>query len=89
MLLMKLNESEPGKFMYNVLVGIVTTIIMDLSTNIANNILIPLFVPMINELEIKLKKDKNKKILVGNLFLFLIRTLVVYFILSIIIKKII
>ena len=63
---------------------------MDFSGNITNNLLIPLCMPISKELVLKLKGKNNKnKILVGKLLVFLIRTLIVYFIVSIIVKKMI
>ena len=56
--LVKLNQSESGRFFYNVLVGIVTTTIMDFSGNITNNLLIPLCMPISKELVLKLKGKK-------------------------------
>tara|TARA_B100000768_G_C11279013_1_gene377470 strand:- start:2342 stop:2614 length:273 start_codon:yes stop_codon:yes gene_type:complete len=86
--LVKLNQSESGRFFYNVLVGIVTSTIMDLSGNITNNLLVPLCMPFSKELVLKLKGNKNKnKILLGRILVFLIRTITVYFIISIIIKR--
>lgn len=86
--LSKLGETESGKFFYNVLVGIVTSLIMDFSGNITNNLIIPLCMPVSKELVFKLKGKGKNKILVGRLLVFFIRTIIVYFILSIILKKI-
>lgn len=81
-----LNNTENGRFFYNVLGGIVATLILEFGSSISNNILVPLCLPEGKELVIKLKKKKNK-MLVGRFLVTLIRLLVICIILAIILKR--
>lgn len=81
--LKNLNETEGGKFFYNVMVGIVTTIIIEFSGLISSDIILPLCAR--NNI---IKDDKNKNINFNNLMVNLSRNLVLFFICWIIIKKI-
>lgn len=80
-----LNKTEGGKFFYNVLVGLVTTILIDFSGLISTDILIPFCVK--NNI-IKDDKGKSKHIKLNNLVVNISRNLILFFICWIIIKKI-
>lgn len=81
--LKNLNETEGGKFFYNVMVGIVTTIIIEFSGLISSDIILPLCAR--NNI---IKDEKNKNINFNNLIVNLSRNLVLFFVCWIIIKKI-
>ena len=81
-----LNNSEGGKFFYNVLVGIVTTLIIEFGNSFTNDILIPMCIPENKEVVIKLKKKKNK-MFVGRFLVSLFRLGVISLILLIILNR--
>ena len=84
--LKNLNQTETGKFFYNVLIGIVASLIMEFGTNLTNNVLIPLCMPETQEMVIKLKNKKNK-VLFGRFLVSLVRLIVISIVLLILINR--
>ena len=84
--LKNLNQSEAGKFFYNVLIGIVASLIMEFGTSLTNNVLIPFCIPETQEMVIKLKNKKNK-ILFGRFLVSMIRLAVISVLLIILLNR--
>jgi len=84
--LKNLNQSEAGKFFYNVLIGIVASLIMEFGTSLTNNVLIPFCIPETQEMVIKLKNKKNK-VLFGRFLVSMIRLAVISVLLIILLNR--
>lgn len=84
--LKSLNQSEAGKFFYNVLIGIVASLITEFGTSLTNNVLIPFCIPETQEMVIKLKNKKNK-ILFGRFLVSIIRLSVISLLLIILLNR--
>lgn len=84
--LKKLNQTENGKLFYNVLIGIITTLIIEFSSSLTNNILIPFCIPETQEIVIKIKDRKNK-ILFGKFLVSIVRLSVITILLLILLNN--
>ena len=82
--LKKLTESESGKFIYNILIGIATTGIMEFSGLISSDIIVPICVK--NKL-LDENKERSKEIDFNNLIVLTIRNIVLVFLIYIIVKN--
>lgn len=64
-----LQKTENGKFIYNIIIGIVSSLIMDLSGSLTKDVLVPLLDPYLK----KIKKNPNQKLDFENFTITLIR----------------
>ena len=84
--LKNLNQTDAGKFFYNVLIGIVASLIMEFGTSLTNNVLIPFCMPETQEMVIKLKNKKNK-VLFGRFLVSMVRLAVISVLLIILLNR--
>lgn len=84
--LKNLNQTETGKFFYNVLIGIVASLIMEFGTSLTNNVLVPFCMPETQEMVVKLK-DKKNKVLFGRFLVTMVRLGVISILLLILINR--